>query len=149
MADKYLQIALTGDKTGAVVNMVMMEDSDFFDPAYEWTKVSPDSPTPGIGHNIVLAPVTITTGDKTTFTPYHFSDVSGGFLVSFDGINVNIDCQSYEMRWIRSELTNLCKNEAVKGSLGYAGKIGILYQDYCIAWDDANALLAILETLVA
>lgn len=147
MADKYLQIVLSGDDVGTVLNTVMMEESDYFDPEYQWVRVDPAAPVPGIGSGLNLNPSDVIKGDNESFEPFRLSPVSGGFLVSYNGVNINIDCKSFNMNWMRVELTDLCKNNKNKGTLAYAGKNGALFEDYCISWDDANMILSVLETL--
>ena len=148
MADKYLKIALTGAEAGTVVNTVMMEPTDTFDPAYRWTKVTPDEPHPGIGHKVQhAAAAAVTTGNSHTFTPFKLSEASGGFTISYDGRNVNIDCKSFDMRWLRKELTVLCRSGLPKGELTHASRNGVLYDGYCIAWSDAHKILLAIESL--
>ena len=147
MADKYLKIMKTGDTAGTVSNIVMMETTDTFDPDFIWTLVPPDAPHPGIGFTTPYDTTPIITGTATTFDPFVLSAASGGFTVSYDGTNINISCLSFDMNWLRNELTMLCKNGMTKGTLAYAGRDGVLYQDYCIVWDDSNKILAAMETL--
>lgn len=147
MANTYLQIATTGKMTGTVVNTIIAEPDDYFDPNFKWQLVEPNTPTPGIGAEISIEKIEVITGKADTFDSYMLSPVSGGFTVSYDGLNVNIDCRSFDMKWLRAELTDLCKNGLNKGSLTVAGKSGVLFEEYCISWDDSNTLLTILETL--
>lgn len=147
MADKYLKISITGKNAGTVINTVMMEPTDSFDPKYKWTKVAPGTPHPSIGHTTVHEPVEVKTGKATMFSTFKLTEASGGFTVSYDGNAVHIDCRQYDPRWLRRELTLLCRNGRTKGTLTYAGRDGVLHDEYCIVWNDANRILTALETL--
>jgi hypothetical protein len=147
MIHKYLQIVITGENAGTVLNTILMDDNDYFDSRFKWIKLEPDAHHPGIGHTVVIDPVEVKTGDQETFAPFQLSSASGAFHVSFDGLNINMDCRKFNMKWLRNELTMLHRHKKNRGTLTIASREGVLYEEYCITWEDIERILSAMETL--
>jgi len=148
MADRYLKIVKHGPNQGTVANMVMLEESDPKDPAYEWRKLAKDEPHPGIGQAASLQKVAVKTGKGYTFPTFQLSEKSGAFVVSHEEPNIAISCVKFDKKWLREVLTLHVKEKVIKTDLMHAMSEGLYYEKWCIAWPDVKKILETLEGII-
>lgn len=158
-------------KSGVVVNCIVADESfvatiqsDYdlvIDLSSQTSPVSPgasyDSTTglfiePMIStDNTIYQSTDVVTGSATTFSPFNLSNDSEGLTVSCssDTNTIVVGCRSYDMRWLRNELTLLCTDSKPRGAIFYATTGGILDRGFVATWVDCNLILAALNTLIA
>jgi hypothetical protein len=101
--------------------------------------------------NTIYQSTDVVTGNATTFAPFNLSNDGGGFTVSCssDTNTIVVGCRSYDMRWLRNEMTLLCTDGKPRGAIFYATTGGVLDRGALTTWADANLILTALNTLIA